>query len=196
MSKFDHFDFIGPIYDRVFGRHIDTEMLEIARPGSEDRVLDVGGGTGRVSILFQPRVKSIVVSDAAPGMARQAQGRGLDAVVSAAERLPYSSAQFDLVIMVDAFHHVINQQRTLDEMWRMVAPGGRIIIEEPDIHYFVVKLIALGEKLLLMRSHFVKPEMIASMGLRGRKATLEIQKGSGIAWVIITKPNNHDERSY
>jgi demethylmenaquinone methyltransferase/2-methoxy-6-polyprenyl-1,4-benzoquinol methylase len=195
MSKFDHFDFVGPIYDHFFGRHLDLEMLEIARPGPEDRVLDVGGGTGRVSILLQPEVKSVFVSDAAWGMVRQAQDRGLVTVISAAERLPYPSAQFDLVIMVDAFHHVADQQRTLDEMWRMVAPGGRIVIEEPDIHNFVVKLIALGEKLLLMRSHFVKPEKIAGMVSNGRQRSVAVEKQGGNAWIIITKPKNHDERS-
>ena len=195
MTKFDHFDFIGPIYDHIFGRHEDLEMLAFAQPGAEDRVLDVGGGTGRVSILLQPEVKSVVVSDAAVGMVRQAQERGLVTVISAAERLPYPAAQFDLVIMVDAFHHVADQPATLDEMWRMVAPGGRIVIEEPDIHNFFVKLIALGEKLLLMRSHFVKPETIAGMASAGRLCSVVIEKQGGNAWIIITKPNNHDERS-
>lgn len=195
MSKFDHFHFFGPLYDHVFGRHVDLEMIEIAQPGPADRVLDVGGGTGRVSILFQPIVESIVVSDSAVGMLRQAQERGLCTVLSAAEELPYAPEQFDLVIMVDAFHHVADQKVTLDEMWRMVAPGGRIIIEEPDIDNFVVKLIAIGEKLLLMRSHFLRPEVIGEMGLRGRQGSLEIQRKGGNAWIIMSKPHKHDERS-
>ena len=190
MSKFDHFHFFGPLYDHVFGRHVDLELVKIAQAGPADRVLDVGGGTGRVSILFQPIVQSIIVSDSAVGMLQKAQERGLCTVISVAERLPYSPDQFDLVIMVDAFHHVADQDLTLDEMWRMVAPGGRIIIEEPDIDNFVVKLIAIGEKLLLMRSHFVRPEMIGEMGLRGREGSVEILRQGGNAWIIISKPNN------
>lgn len=195
MAKFDHFSFIGPIYDHIFGRHEDLELLSIANPTPEDRILDVGGGTGRVSILFQPKVQSIVVSDSAIGMVRMAQERGLRTVVSQAEKLPYAAGQFDRVIMVDAFHHVADQQTTLDEMWRMTAPGGQIIIEEPDIKNFFVKLIAVGEKLLLMRSHFVRPEVIAEMATQDRAAEVAIERMNGNAWIIITKSVDPQERS-
>ncbi|QRN83647.1 class I SAM-dependent methyltransferase [Chloroflexota bacterium] len=195
MAKFDHFSFIGPIYDHIFGRHEDLELLAIAKPAPEDRVLDVGGGTGRVSILFQPKVQSVVVSDSAIGMVRMAQERGLCTVVSHAEKLPYAAGQFDRVIMVDAFHHVADQLTTLDEMWRMTAPGGQIIIEEPDIQNFFVKLIALVEKLLLMRSHFVRPEVIAELGTRHRAAEVVIERRNGNAWIIITKSVDPEERS-
>jgi hypothetical protein len=77
----------------------------------------------------------------------------------------------------------------------MTAPGGQIIIEEPDIRNFAVKLIALGEKLLLMRSHFHRPEVIAEMGLRNEGAEVQIQRKNGNAWIIINKPINPEERS-
>lgn len=190
MPKLDHFSFISPIYDHIFGRHVDREIVAFAHPDPGMRILDVGGGTGRVAILFQPEVQSVVVSDSAIGMLRMAQDRGLCSVVSQAEKLPYEAGQFDRVIMVDAFHHVADQQVTLDEMWRMTAPGGQIIIEEPDIQNFGVKLIALGEKLLLMRSHFHKPEIVAEMGVRNRVAEVVIHRKNGNAWIIITKPTD------
>jgi len=190
MSKFDHFSFISPIYDHIFGRHVDHEIVAFARLEPRMRILDVGGGTGRVSTLFQTEVRSVVVSDSAIGMLRQAQARGLCSVVSHAEKLPYAAGQFDRVIIVDAFHHVADQQATLDEMRRMTAPGGQIIIEEPDIRNFMVKLIAVGEKLLLMRSHFHRPEVIAEMGAGNRAADIEIHRKNGNAWIIITKPIN------
>jgi len=188
MSKFDHFSFIGPIYDHIFGRHINHEIVAFAKLKPGDRILDVGGGTGRVSILFKSEGHSVVVSDSAIGMAREAQGRGLCTVVSHAENLPYAPGQFERVIMVDAFHHVADQQKTLDEMWRMTAPGGKMIIEEPDIQNFAVKLIAVGEKLLLMRSHFKRPDVIAEMVAGQRAAEVVIERMNGNAWIIITKP--------
>lgn len=193
MSKFDHFSIIGPIYDHIFGRHVDHEIVAFAQLQAGDRVLDVGGGTGRVSILFAQKVKAVVVSDSAIGMVKQAKERGLCTVVSHAEKLPYAAGQFDRVIMVDAFHHVADQQTTLDEMWRMTAPGGKIIIEEPDIENFYVKLIALGEKLLWMRSHFVRPVKIAEMGTRNRMAEVAIERKNGNAWIIITKMSEPEE---
>ena len=65
--------------------------------------------------------------------------------------------------MIDALHHVINQRQTGKELWRVLAPGGRLVIVEPDIHKFSVKMLALGEKLLLMRSHFLTGEEIGSL---------------------------------
>jgi len=49
------------------------------------------------------------------------------------------------------------------ELWRVLAPGGRILIVEPDIRKVYAKLIAIGEKLLLMRSHFLTEGEITSL---------------------------------
>ena len=84
--------------------------------------------------------------------------------------------------MVDALHHVIDQPSTADEMFRLLKPGGRIIIEEPDIRTFGVKLIALAEKLLLMRSHFLSPQQIA-----GLFKDAQVHTEDSSAWVVVTK---------
>ncbi len=56
--------------------------------------------------------------------------------------------------MMDALHHMSFQKQAIGELWRVLKPGGRIVIIEPDIRRFVVKLIAIGEKIILMESHF------------------------------------------
>jgi 2-polyprenyl-3-methyl-5-hydroxy-6-metoxy-1,4-benzoquinol methylase len=89
--------------------------------------------------------------------------------------------------MVDVFHHVADQQGTLDEVWRTLQPGGKLVIEEPNIHNWVVKLIALGEKLLLMRSHFREPQEIIDMCNFTGVNKLDMHTEGGIAWVIIDK---------
>ena len=88
--------------------------------------------------------------------------------------------------MIDALHHVCDQQQTANELWRVLKPGGRIIIEEPDIHHWAVKLVALGEKLALMRSHFLDSEGIIALfnDYPGQKKS--IQEGHN-TWIIINK---------
>ena len=54
-------------------------------------------------------------------------------------------------------------------MFRVLKPGGLLVIEEPDIRTFGVKLIAIAEKLLLMRSHFLAPEEITNLFPNGEK---------------------------
>lgn len=188
MANFNHFNFIGPIYDRIFGRTIDHEILKLAMVQEDHTVLDVGGGTGRVTVLLKGKTRKLFIADSAIRMLREAQDKGMSCVNSNSELLPFSDGSFDRILIVDALHHVDNQQQTLNEMWRLLAPGGLMIIEEPDIRHILVKLIALGEKLLLMRSHFLKPKKIIDMCQFAPNALVEFQAGKGINWFIITRP--------
>jgi ubiquinone/menaquinone biosynthesis C-methylase UbiE len=85
---------------------------------------------------------------------------------------------------VDALHHVVHHADSAREMFRVLKPGGLLVIEEPDIRTFGVKLIALAEKLLLMRSHFLSPDQIVELFTLGKK---NIRAEDGTAWVIIRK---------
>lgn len=187
MGKFDHFDFISPLYDLIFGRRIDREILAYADVQTGQSLLDIGGGTGRVSVLFRNKIENVLVIDASIKMLKEAQSKKLTTVNSNSENLPFANESFERIIIVDALHHVANQMQTLQEMWRVLQKGGKMIVEEPDINNFLVKLIALGEKLLLMRSHFITPKKIAEMSYFDGNAAIDIKRGEGIAWIIIHK---------
>lgn len=180
---FDHFDVIAPIYSRVTYSALE-KMRELAGLPIKGRLLDIGGGTGRVSSALLDDVDEVVIADVSMGMLRQTHRPTLKPVCSHSESLPFADGFFERVIMVDALHHVIDQPASAKEMLRVLKPGGRIIIEEPDINTFAVKLIALAEKLLLMRSHFLSPVKIASLFPDG--STNIISEDSS-AWVIISK---------
>jgi len=187
MSKFDHFNFIGPIYDLIFGRSKAHKIVALTDLRKDNALLDVGGGTGRVTVLYKTISNNLLIVDSALNMLRKAQEKGIRSVYSQSERLPFHDRKFERIIMVDALHHVKDQQQTLDEMWRLLAPGGKMIIEEPDINNFLVKLVALGEKLLLMRSHFLAPQKIIEMCQFSDDTTVELLLKKGIAWIIITR---------
>lgn len=191
MGRFDHFNLLSPIYDLIFGRRVDHQIVQFADLGQNQSLLDIGGGTGRVSVLFSEISQNLVIVDSAQKMLLKAQEKGVKGVNSESEKLPFKDESFDRVIIVDALHHVENQQSTLLEMWRVLRFGGKMIIEEPDINNFYVKLIALGEKLLFMRSHFLSPTEIAEMTQFSDGVTPEILIEGGIAWIIIKKKDNH-----
>ena len=160
---FDHFNLIAGIYDRSGQIHISELLFGLLSLSPNNLLLDAGGGTGRVAVALRGMVKDVFVADTSRGMLRRAAGKGLATVCAQAESLPFPSACLDRVIMVDALHHVLDQRQTIRELWRVLIPDGRIVIVEPDIRQFVVKLIALGEKTLLMRSHFLSGEEITSL---------------------------------
>jgi demethylmenaquinone methyltransferase/2-methoxy-6-polyprenyl-1,4-benzoquinol methylase len=180
---FDHFDVIAPLYARAT-YSAQAKMRELAALPVKGRLLDIGGGTGRVASALLKDVDEVVVADVSMGMLRQTPRLTLQPVCSLSETLPFPDNFFERVIMVDALHHVIDQPATAREMFRVLKPGGRIVIEEPDIRALGVKLIALAEKLLLMRSHFLSPLQISSLFPTGSADTVSEDSS---AWVVISK---------
>ena len=96
----------------------------------------------------------VVICDPSPAMLRQARGKGLRACASVAEHLPFADRSFERIVVVDTFHHLHDQRLAAAELLRVLRPGGRLVVEEPDIRRRVVKFAALLERLLLMRSRF------------------------------------------
>ncbi len=187
MPALNHFDLLAPIYDRLFRQPDDSRLTEAASLPIRGRLLDVGGGTGRMAAKLTPAAGLVIVADASLKMLRQARRKpALLAVASRAERLAFADGCCERIVLVDSYHHLECQTDALRELWRVLAPGGRLVIEEPDVRLLAVRLLALGEKLLLMRSHFVPAERIAGE-LAGLGASTEIRRGRNTAWVIAEK---------
>ena len=185
MSLLDHFSLIAPYYDRIFDRS-GVDLVAWVQPELSGSLLDVGGGTGRIAQRFVGLVSHVCVLDPSLQMLKEGQRRGICITRGESELLPFASNTFDRIIVVDAFHHLRDQALAVCELVRVLAPSGRLVIEEPDISNWVVMLVAMAEKLLLMRSHFRTPEVIQGMFAQyGTYARLERQGHT--AWVIVEK---------
>ena len=187
MPPFDHFGLLAPFYEFFIKPRPPKELLRLANLPVSGALLDAGGGTGRVAQYFRDHTSQVVVADLSCRMLSESkEKRGLHPVCSHTEKLPFPQGYFERIIMIDAFHHVCNQSETARELWRVLKPGGLLIIEEPDVRKFAVKLVAWGEKIALMRSHFLAPPEIAAL-FHDLKAEIIHEQDDHIAWVVMHK---------
>jgi len=192
-GRFDHFGLIARHYDRLIAVSPDAQddlagLLAVA-PGQT--LLDVGGGTGRLASGLAAGGAQVIVCDASPGMARQARAKGLAAVVCDVGRLPFPAGRIERELVVDAFHHFVTpspqaaQPRAAAELLRALAPSGRLVVEEPDIRRGPVKLIAAGERLLLMGSRFLAPNVLSDLFLAAGARRAMVQEVGNTYRLIV-----------
>jgi demethylmenaquinone methyltransferase/2-methoxy-6-polyprenyl-1,4-benzoquinol methylase len=185
---FDHFKLVAPFYERVIPPPDLGRLKHLLNLPIQGPMLDVGGGTGRVSTQLLPFVGELVLTDVSFGMLQQAKRKGnLLMSLAYAELLPFPAESFERILVVDALHHFADQHKAIAELIRVLKPSGRLVIEEPDINHLAVKMIALLEKLALMGSRFYSPkeiaELVAGHGLLPRISTDDKIN----AWIIVDK---------
>jgi SAM-dependent methyltransferase len=140
---------LPPVYERIwrpltarvfFGltgpraateREMTVEMLDLS---AEDRVLDVGCGPGNYTRrLAQDAPNGLTVGiDASAAMVTAATKRenppNIVYARADASALPFRDEAFDVVCCVGVIHMTSNPMAALDEMVRVLAPGGRLAI--------------------------------------------------------------------
>ena len=157
------FDRVAPLYDRVMppanGAALAAGLDHATRP--IDRLLDVGGGSGRAAAALTG--PEITVVDASTGMLGRARGvRGLSAVAGDAGRLPFRDGAMDAVTVVDAFHHLPDQAAAIREAARVLAPGGALVIREFDPSHPLGRALVAAENAVRMASRFRTPRDLAA----------------------------------
>ena len=112
---------------------IDAIMRRIAAQRDDDGpwdVLDVGAAQGRaVAALLRAGHRAVGVEPHAPAVEQAAElGRLLDLPIDvregAMEQLPFPDGSFDVVIATSVLEHVVDVDRSLAEVHRVLRPGG------------------------------------------------------------------------
>jgi len=134
-----HYDAFVTIVTLGRARAIRAATAELAGIAPGDVVLDVGCGTGDLTMAAHRRAGNIgrvYGIDAAPAMIAVARrkaaraGREIDYRVAVVEALPFPDATFGVVLSSLMMHHLPDdlKRRGLAEIRRVLTPGGRLLV--------------------------------------------------------------------
>ena len=123
--------------DEMEEHHSDITEQTLAMMHLEpaDRVLDLGCGTGWASrrmakVVTQGEVVGLDVADEMLHRAKRASGevKNVRYLWGSAESIPAADGYFTKVLSVESFYYYANQGKALDELRRVMAPGGELFI--------------------------------------------------------------------
>lgn len=113
------------------------EIVRLARPGRDDVVVDVGAGTGLLTLALAPRVGEVWAIDISAAMldhlgmkAAAADLVNVETAPANAVSLPLADGSASLVVSNYCYHHLCDEdkERGIVELFRVLRPGGRVVI--------------------------------------------------------------------
>jgi SAM-dependent methyltransferase len=138
-----------PVHYRLLRRfEVTREEVAAALLTGGDALLDVGCGDGEVIARVADRYSAIVGADISPAVVREAaRQRGAVArwiVLDASRTLPFSDGSFSAIVSLSTLQYLFDPSAFLREARRLLRPGGRLLVETPNMAYFPQRLRLLA----------------------------------------------------
>ena len=174
-ARYDHFSRL--LGTGVNGRN-SKMVIEMARIKPGDQVLDVGCGTGSLTLTaktYAGSTGSVYGIDASPEMIQTAQQKarqtGIDAEfeIGLIEKIPYPDATFDVVVNRLVMHHLPDdlKRQGIAEILRVLKPGGRFFIADfnpPANPILTHMILALVGHRMMQSNVSILPAMLKEKG--------------------------------
>jgi methionine biosynthesis protein MetW len=154
--------------------------------------LQVDGGPGWLAEMLVARGVRMTMTDLSNVAVERARGRGLEARQCEIDAgpLPFETAAFDAVICDSQLEHRFNPDHALDEMARVLRPGGRLILLLPNTAHWRVRWWLLTGRFPVVQHSptdwlhirfFTLPDTKRLLAQRG--IAVEAVDGSASLWV-------------
>lgn len=115
-------------------------IIDLAEIDEDRKVLDVGCGTGRYTIPLAKATGSTIIGiDLSSEMLERARNKDpglVDWREGRAEALPFPDSSFHRIIMTFSIHHMDDLERVLEEAYRVLLPGGRLLVMTTSHNHF------------------------------------------------------------
>lgn len=189
VTRFDRF---ARLYDLVMPSANAATLERGLAYATRDvnRLLDVGGGSGRAASALG----GAVVVDPANGMLVEARRAGNEVVRGTAERLPVGDASVDAVTVIDALHHFASPEQAVAETARVLRPGGVLVVREFDPRTLRGRVLAALEHAVGFDSRFLDSETLIETV---RDAGLSpFRPETGFAYTVVgVKPRDRKQEA-
>jgi SAM-dependent methyltransferase len=115
-----------------FYREKMRAIHRIAPDEAMGEILEVGGGQGGLTKLLYPDAR-VTNLDMDPRFAEAPVNRrdGVRFICGDATKIPFPDASFDAVTMFDVIEHVPDDAKAMSEAWRVLRPGGALLLSTP-----------------------------------------------------------------
>lgn len=98
-------------------------------------IADLGAGEGTLALLLAQRARRVIAVDSSEKMVEyglelvERHGlHNLEYRLGDMEELPIASSEVDLVLLHQSLHHALHPSQALAEAWRVLRPGGRVVL--------------------------------------------------------------------
>ncbi|MFW5832155.1 MAG: class I SAM-dependent methyltransferase [Prolixibacteraceae bacterium] len=121
-------------YNSEFGKKVDEiekkVLSSVMKNMPRMHLLELGCGTGHWTKFFLQQGFQVTATDISEAMLNLAKEKELNAVFKKAdaENLPFENNTFEAVAAVTMIEFVENQEKVFDEMYRVLQPGGRLVL--------------------------------------------------------------------
>lgn len=110
-------------------------MAAVAEGPPVQHILDAACGNGWLASLYRADRHTVVGLDIADANLSRMQALGIQAIKHNLDQpLPFADASFDTVVCSEILEHVFRPDLVLQEAWRVLKPGGRVILTVPNLH--------------------------------------------------------------
>lgn len=149
------------------------KLIRMIPNNYRENSLEIGSGFGRLVKVYAPIFKSSTLLEPSEKQLLYAKERLVSYPClifrkGYGENIPYQEHSFDVVFIVRVMHHLIEPQQVLQEAFRVLKPGGFLVLEFANKSHFKLRLTAIFNKQLRSKIFSLDP-----IDRRSRKSILK-----------------------